>query len=51
MQKRLVAGALASQQTANVPMIFRIMSKIPFVRDIPTRLIGFGPRRVRLMDA
>jgi hypothetical protein len=32
-------------------MVFRIMSKIPFARDIPTRLIGFGPRRVPLMDA
>ena len=50
MQKRLVAGALAGQQAAHIPLSFRIMASIPLVRYIPTRLIGFGIRRVRLKD-
>jgi 2-polyprenyl-6-methoxyphenol hydroxylase-like FAD-dependent oxidoreductase len=51
MQTRLIAGALASQAVANVPLVFRIMSKTPLLRDVPTRLIGFGLRRVRLKAA
>jgi 2-polyprenyl-6-methoxyphenol hydroxylase-like FAD-dependent oxidoreductase len=51
LQKRLIAGALAAQEVANVPLGFRIVSWMPFLRNLPTRLIGFGLRRVRLKDA
>jgi 2-polyprenyl-6-methoxyphenol hydroxylase-like FAD-dependent oxidoreductase len=51
MQQRLIAGALATQTVANVPLPFKIMSKVPLIRNIPTRLIGFGLRRVRLKAA
>jgi 2-polyprenyl-6-methoxyphenol hydroxylase-like FAD-dependent oxidoreductase len=51
LQKRLIAGVLAAQKVANVPLGFRIMSWLPLLRDLPTRLIGFGLRRVRLKDA
>jgi len=50
MQKRLVAPALASKEQARVPLMARILVRIPFVRNIPSRLIGFGPRRVRLQN-
>ena len=50
MQKRLVVGALTARQTADVPWTFRLMRRIPIVRDFPARLIGFGLRRVRLND-
>jgi 2-polyprenyl-6-methoxyphenol hydroxylase-like FAD-dependent oxidoreductase len=50
MQKRLIAGALATQEKAKVPLAFRFIPKIPIVRSVPTRLIGFGLRRVRLKD-
>jgi 2-polyprenyl-6-methoxyphenol hydroxylase-like FAD-dependent oxidoreductase len=51
MQKRLIAGALAAKQTAKAPLFFRFMPRIPLIRSVPTRLIGFGLRRVRLKDA
>ena len=51
MQTRLIAGALASQAQAKIPLAFRIMSRTPLLRDVPTRLIGFGLRRVRLKAA
>jgi 2-polyprenyl-6-methoxyphenol hydroxylase-like FAD-dependent oxidoreductase len=51
MQKRLIAGAFRSQRAANVPWQLRLFVKIPYLRDLPPRLIAFGPRRVRLRDA
>jgi len=50
LQTRLIAGALATQQVAKIPPAPRIMSRMPLVRNLPTRLIGFGPRRVRLKE-
>jgi len=51
MQDRLMVRALRSTRPASVPWQFRLLFKIPFVRDIPTRLIAFGPRRVHLQEA
>jgi hypothetical protein len=48
LQRRIIAGALNTAQAGNVPWQLRWFSKIPIVRDIPPRLIAFGPRRVRL---
>jgi hypothetical protein len=48
LQKRIIAGALNAGQARNVPWQLRLFAKIPIVRDIPPRLIAFGPRRVRL---
>jgi 2-polyprenyl-6-methoxyphenol hydroxylase-like FAD-dependent oxidoreductase len=48
LQKRIIAGALNAGQAGNVPWQLRLFAKIPIVRDIPPRLIAFGPRRVRL---
>jgi len=51
MQRRIIAGALNTGQAGNVPWQLRLFAKIPIVRDIPPRLIAFGPRRVRLREA
>jgi len=48
LQRRIIAGALNTAQAGNVPWQLRLFSKIPIVRDIPPRLIAFGPRSVRL---
>jgi 2-polyprenyl-6-methoxyphenol hydroxylase-like FAD-dependent oxidoreductase len=48
LQRRIIAGALNAGQAGNVPWQLRLFAKIPIVRDIPPRLIAFGPRRVRL---
>jgi 2-polyprenyl-6-methoxyphenol hydroxylase-like FAD-dependent oxidoreductase len=50
LQRRIIAGALNTAQAGNVPWQLRLFAKIPIVRDIPPRLIAFGPRRVRLRD-
>jgi 2-polyprenyl-6-methoxyphenol hydroxylase-like FAD-dependent oxidoreductase len=51
MQDRLMVRALQSTRPASVPWQFKLFVKIPFVRDIPAKLIAFGPRRVRLQEA
>jgi 2-polyprenyl-6-methoxyphenol hydroxylase-like FAD-dependent oxidoreductase len=50
LQDRLIATALLSQQLGNVPWQLRFLTKIPFLRDLPSRMIGFGPKRVRLEE-
>ena len=51
IQDRLMVRGLQSTRPATVPWQFKLFLKIPFVRDIPGRLIAFGPRRVRLQEA
>lgn len=47
-QKGIVANALRSQQMLSVPWYVRAFFRIPFLRDLPARLIAFGPVRVRV---
>jgi len=49
LQKRVLAPALASAQTTvQVPALFRLLVRMPILRDLPPRLIGFGVHRVRV---
>ena len=50
IQKNLVANVLASQELARVPWQLRALVRIPILRDLPGKLIAFGPRRVRLVE-
>jgi 2-polyprenyl-6-methoxyphenol hydroxylase-like FAD-dependent oxidoreductase len=50
MQNRLIATVLLSKQVGNVPWQLRLLTKIPVLRDLPPRMIGFGPKRVRLEE-
>ena len=50
MQNNLISRVLKSTRPANVPWQLKLLLKIPFLRDIPSRLIAFGPRRVRLNE-
>jgi 2-polyprenyl-6-methoxyphenol hydroxylase-like FAD-dependent oxidoreductase len=50
MQERLLAGVLRSQQATNVPWQLRVFARVPILRDLPSRLIAFGIRRVRLSE-
>jgi 2-polyprenyl-6-methoxyphenol hydroxylase-like FAD-dependent oxidoreductase len=50
MQTRLLGSVLRSQDRLMIPWQLKLFAKIPFVRDIPPRLIAFGPRRVRLTE-
>jgi 2-polyprenyl-6-methoxyphenol hydroxylase-like FAD-dependent oxidoreductase len=51
MQKRVLTPALASTQatTVHVPALFRWLMRVPILRDLPPRLIGFGVQRVRVI--
>ena len=50
MQNRLIVPALASQGPPRAPWIARAFLSIPILRDLPARLLAFGPRRVRLKE-
>ncbi|HKV06475.1 MAG TPA: FAD-dependent oxidoreductase [Candidatus Acidoferrales bacterium] len=47
-QKRVVASALRSQQMIRIPWFVRFFLAIPYVRDLPARLIALGMFRVRV---
>jgi 2-polyprenyl-6-methoxyphenol hydroxylase-like FAD-dependent oxidoreductase len=51
MQNNLIIRVLRSTRPVSVPWQLRLLLKIPILRDIPSRLIAFGPRRVRLKEA
>jgi 2-polyprenyl-6-methoxyphenol hydroxylase-like FAD-dependent oxidoreductase len=46
IQKRVIQVALDPQARFTVPLLFRL----PYLRRLPARLIGIGPRRVRLEE-
>ena len=48
LQNRLIASALLSQQVGNIPWQLRLLTHVPVLRDLPPRMIAFGPKRVRL---
>jgi 2-polyprenyl-6-methoxyphenol hydroxylase-like FAD-dependent oxidoreductase len=50
MQNNLIIRVLQSTRPATVPWQLKLLLKIPILRDIPSRLIAFGPRRVRLNE-
>ncbi|HEX8838620.1 MAG TPA: FAD-dependent oxidoreductase [Candidatus Acidoferrum sp.] len=50
MQNNLIAKALSSQKPFRVPWFIRLLLRIPVLRNLPARMIGFGPRRVRIAD-
>jgi len=51
LQQKVIASVLQSKQVGNVPWQLRLLSRIPVIRDLPPRMIAFGPRRVRLNEA
>ena len=49
MQRRVLTPALASTEaTIRVPVLVRMLVRMPFLRDVPPRLIGYGIRKVHL---
>ena len=48
IQKRVIAAALRAGQTFRLPLVMRLLLKIPGVRNIPGRLIAFGIKKVRV---
>jgi 2-polyprenyl-6-methoxyphenol hydroxylase-like FAD-dependent oxidoreductase len=50
IQQRVIAGALQANQTFRFPLALRILLKIPFLRNLPARILAFGVRKVHLKD-
>ncbi len=47
MQDNFVARAMSNEEF-DLPLPIRIALKVPFLRDIPARVIALGFRRLRL---
>jgi 2-polyprenyl-6-methoxyphenol hydroxylase-like FAD-dependent oxidoreductase len=48
VQYRVVHRALAASGPVHLPLPLRVALRVPVVRDLPARIIGFGVRRARL---
>jgi 2-polyprenyl-6-methoxyphenol hydroxylase-like FAD-dependent oxidoreductase len=50
LQRRLIASVLQSLGAINIPWQLRLLTRLPVIRDLPPRMIAFGPKRVRLKN-
>ncbi len=50
MQENILVNVLRSEEPISVPPLFRLLTRIPVVRDIPARMMAFGPFPVHLKD-
>jgi 2-polyprenyl-6-methoxyphenol hydroxylase-like FAD-dependent oxidoreductase len=50
MQRNLVANALHAQQAVSIPWQLKLFVRIPILRNLPSKMIAFGLRRVRLAE-
>jgi len=48
IQDRFVTSVLASDRPRSLPVIARVLTHVPLLRDLPGRLVGFGVRRPRV---
>lgn len=48
LQERVAAPALQGGKPFRPPLVMRLMALVPFLRNLPGRMIAFGPRRVRV---
>lgn len=49
MFKNIVSRALGNKDF-DLPLIARVLFRIPFIRDIPARMVAFGPRPARIEE-
>jgi 2-polyprenyl-6-methoxyphenol hydroxylase-like FAD-dependent oxidoreductase len=50
VQRRVIAGALNTNQTFQLPFFVRLLLRIPLLRDFPARIIAFGVKRVHVKN-
>ncbi|HUY91398.1 MAG TPA: FAD-dependent oxidoreductase [Pirellulales bacterium] len=50
MQRQMVNHALEDDKPFHFPLAMRLIASLPLIRDIPARMVAFGPRRVRIQD-
>ena len=47
-QKRLIAAVLQSEGALRIPWYARLFTRVPWLRDLPARVVAFGVRRVHV---
>ncbi len=50
LQERIAGRALQAGQPFKIPLPLRVISHIPILRDLPAKMIAFGPRHVRIKE-
>jgi 2-polyprenyl-6-methoxyphenol hydroxylase-like FAD-dependent oxidoreductase len=48
LQKRVLAASLDAGGAFRMPLALRILTRLPLLRNLPARIIGFGLRRVHV---
>jgi 2-polyprenyl-6-methoxyphenol hydroxylase-like FAD-dependent oxidoreductase len=48
IQQRVIAGALQANRTFRLPFVLRLLLKIPYLRNLPAKILAFGVRKVHL---
>ena len=48
LQRRIAAPALRPGTSFRPPLLLRIGQHVPLLRDLPAKMLAFGPRRVRI---
>ena len=48
IQKRVIAAALQSTTTLQMPAPLRVLLRLPIIRDLPARILAFGVREVHV---
>ena len=48
VQQRVIASALDTSKPFQIPAFVRLLTRIPVIRDLPARFIGFGIGRVHV---
>lgn len=51
IQNRIAAPGLDAAHEFRPPWWLRLLTSLPVLRNLPARMLAFGPRRVRLKDA
>jgi 2-polyprenyl-6-methoxyphenol hydroxylase-like FAD-dependent oxidoreductase len=49
-QRRMMRGLLDTSKPFKIPLIMRVLIRVPYVRDLPARLTAFGVGRARIRN-
>ena len=47
---RNIIGRAMGNKKFDLPLIAKILLRIPYIRDIPAKMVAFGPRPARIED-
>jgi hypothetical protein len=49
-QRWVVVGVLSSEEAYRLPLLLRLLLRVPVLRDLPARLIAYGAWSVRMVE-